>query len=1116
MTTKRESTSDRLTSKKLVALWEAGPPEEWRSFLEEIAPGNRWVVHGRSVKGNCPLGTHSDSTPSFTVDLQRGHAKCWSSACEYFGRNPVYFVKKIARCSTAEAVSKMKDHFGLKGFTKKIMEALEGYDKIQRVKQAIAEEARNVLIDTYSKPEVEDNAYARTAVDYLVKRGISPDLWHMLPIGALPSLEHFHTKYATTDLDLYKAIMAYLNESYRAGGTGWILFVNTRSATEIGRLRLRKPDVNDKKVYAMEDEFEDNVGLFGLNLYQTLFGHPVGKSAVVVEGEFDQLAIAVGQLQKGTLDRIVVSKGGKTNRDLSDLKSLGVETIYWVGDHDDAGLDEGLMLARYAPEELSFRHFQWLPTDPHKFDPDNAIGRDGFDAFYDAFMDPKRYLYSQQVCFQRADLRLKRVNNDDVAQREQIVLEHAKRYLQKEAERKEFFRLVEERHGIAQHDLLRDAMADDDTFAGFARRMSKLLSETYTVIGTRRDGGDRGMSVEIMFWNKEEADTRMLPIARPNDCVAQLAMDVGSLLDWCQEKIGIPQVMTHMFRKNPQTGEVMSIPLNLDIQQRNIQTALMEALRIMAGESQNVQGIRERSQGIHLLGAPDGIIEVGVLNGKEIYLGRYEKDGPKIEKLDNPLYRNNLFIPNVRAKWSACFTGDKIMEEAQAIDPMETFKDVRKMVTAGWSFVHQDIDATYCALLALILPYMSLFPGTLMTFISGSYMSGKTKLIRQFFSISADKMFGVVEPAFATDDYTVAGIRQQMNNAAMTLVLDEFEDKGNNSTRSRTVRELLTAFRSMIADQSVRTQGTVSGKAREYNLNFPILMAAAHPPRELADLSRVVMIVMQQRKDHMPPDQAILQKFDHAEIKALRRRISLALLPHVPEIIATYWQTKKELTTQTIMPAETDSRFKETVIPLIALARFLKLPWQKFAKELATAKRINEDEYVGVRSEGEIIIDAMLDTVLRLDVEAITGDYTLRNILSTDKRGRLNNMRLGVFIHQDANWLVIHWTHAESAILRNPRSIMEGQRTSAQLKALCDASEFSIPMNKAWPEIKDMGQLRGYSRKTLSVIDLEKVMGPYIPSAEELENVTEIDAAKKQRNTAPPQPIEGEEGATDE
>ena len=1098
----QRSTFD-LTSKRLVELWDSGTPEDWRAFLGDIAPDSRWVIHGRALKGRCPVGTHSDSTPSFTIDLQRGHAKCWSSACEYFERNPVYFVKKVAKCTSVEAVTKMKERFGLKKFTKKLISELEGFDLVQRAKQAIFETSRNFLIDAYNKPEDPQFSYAQAAVKfYKDHKKIHPDTWHQLPIGVMPILQVFFDRYSSTDMELYKAIMAYLGQAYEKGWAGWMVFFNTRSAREIGRIRLRNPDPDAKgAVVALEDAFEHNVGLFGLNVYSSLMGHPVSKNAIVVEGEFDQLAIAASQIQTGKLDRIVVSKGGKTNNDVGDLVHVGVEQVYWIGDNDAAGRDQGLMLAKNLPDAIkSFRHFQWDAGDPHKFDPSDAVNLRGFEDSYEAFLDNTRYLFTYQVAYQRADKLLRQTSEADVKRREEIALDHAKNYLEDESQKKAFFKLVEQAYGLGYADLLRESMVSDDTFQGFARRLAEKLESYYTVIGTRNDGGMHGNSVEIMLWNKEKSDTRYLQLAKSTDCIAQMAMDTGSLLDWGQREIGIPLIMTHRFAKGDD-GESHPIPLSLEQQKRNMKTAIMEALEIIAGRSQDIRGIRERTQGIHLLGSADGVIEAAVHNGKDTYLIRYEKEGSDLSRLENPLYRNNLFLPDVRSKWTESMNGDAILEDASAVVLQDVFRKLKDIVGTGWTFIHHDIDTTYCALLAMIMPYMSLFPGTLMTFISGAYSSGKTKLLRQFFSVSSDKLFGVVEPVYATENYTVAGIRQAMNNSAWGLVLDEFEDKGDGGSRSRVVRELLLEFRSMIADVAHRTQGSVSGKVREYSLNFPITMAAAHPPRELADLSRVVMLVMDQSKNRIPPDQAIGQKYSEKDIKELRQQVTLGLLPHIPELYRLYWSTKKEVMTTEIMPRETDSRFKETVIPLITLHRFLGHNWKKFAKDFAEAKRINENEYVGVRSEGEVILDALLDSVLLLDVSTFSGSTTLRGLLNQPKHrtATVNNANLGVYYTAAKNWLVVHWTHAESAILKGHRSILEGNRSPGQLKALCDVSEFSVPVKKAWPHIQHLFLGPGYSPKGVTVFDLTKALGEFMSEAD-LAKVTEIEEARKRRD----------------
>jgi len=1083
---------NRLTSKRLVELWDSGTPEEWRAFLGDLAPDSRWVVHGRALKGRCPVGTHSDSDPSFTVDLQRGHAKCWSSACEYFERSPVRFIQKLSKCSSVEAVTKLKERFGLKKFTKKVIAELEGFDLVQRAKQAIFEESRNLLIDAYNKPEVPQFSYVQRSVKFFRDhKKIHPDTWHMLPIGALPVLEVFYNRYAESDRELYQAIMTYLAQAYEKGWAGWMTFFNTRSAREIGRIRLRNPDPDAKKaVVAIEDEFEHNVGLFGINVYSSLLGHPASKSAIVVEGEFDQLAIAASQIQTGKLDRIVVSKGGKTNNDISDLVHVGVEQVFWIGDNDVAGRDQGLVLARSIPDAIkSFRHYQWDPGDPHKMDPCDAVNLRGFDGTYEAFLDNTRYLFTYQVAYQRADRLLRQTNEADVKRREEIALDHAKNYLSDESQKKAFFQLLEQAYGLGADALLRESMVGDDTEQGFARRLAVKLEEYYTVIGTRSDGGVYGNSVEILLWHREKSDTRRLLVAKPTDCEAQLAMDTGSLLGWAQREVGIPISMTHKFARGDD-GEVNPIPRSLDQQHRNMRTALHEALQIIAGRSQDIRGLRERTQGIHLLGAPDKVVEAAVHNGKITHLVRYKKDGTEITRLENPLYRNNLFIPDARAKWTDALDGDAILEDASAIVLPDLFRKLKDIVSTGWSFIHHDIDTTYCALLAMIMPYMSLFPGTLMTFISGAYSSGKTKLLRQFFSISSDKLFGVVEPVYATENYTVAGIRQAMNNSAWGLVLDEFEDKADGTSRSRVVRELLLEFRSMIADEAHRTQGTVSGRARQYTLNFPITMAAINPPHELADASRVVMIEMKKRATHTPPDQVIAKKYSHKEIKEIRQQVTLGLLPHIPAVYQLYWGTKKELMKGDVMPPGTDSRFKETVVPLVTLHRFLGMPWKDFARQLAEAKRCGTGQFDRVPNQEDEIIGALLGTRFYLD--DVVGQTTLRWLLEREQHRRsISEASIGVYYHPPHNWLIVDWQTVCGWILRNAPSMYIRSLGPRTIKMLVERSPVSVAEKRWKNAIKFLLSGRSLGSRYISVLELNPLLGR-LDNAISLEDVVSV------------------------
>jgi hypothetical protein len=94
-------------------LWKASV-NSWCSVLTHLAPNSRWSQSGpQSLKGCCPF--HTESSPSFTVYLDRGYAKCYGGSCQYISSDPLRFLAKLAHSPPDQILTSIVyQRFGIK------------------------------------------------------------------------------------------------------------------------------------------------------------------------------------------------------------------------------------------------------------------------------------------------------------------------------------------------------------------------------------------------------------------------------------------------------------------------------------------------------------------------------------------------------------------------------------------------------------------------------------------------------------------------------------------------------------------------------------------------------------------------------------------------------------------------------------------------------------------------------------------------------------------------------------------------------------------------------------------------------------------------------------------
>ena len=136
------------------------------------------VPSGRRLKGLCPF--HAEKTPSFSIDVERQYYYCFG--CQA-GGDLFSFVKSIHHIEYPEAVELLARRAGV---------TIE-YEGGRRSADALRSRERTVELydvlalaqEFYHRYLLEDPA-AKTARDYLKRRGIEPAMWDRFRLGFSP------------------------------------------------------------------------------------------------------------------------------------------------------------------------------------------------------------------------------------------------------------------------------------------------------------------------------------------------------------------------------------------------------------------------------------------------------------------------------------------------------------------------------------------------------------------------------------------------------------------------------------------------------------------------------------------------------------------------------------------------------------------------------------------------------------------------------------------------------------------------------------------------------------------------------------------------------------------
>ena len=293
-------------------------------IVEVIGEHTKLKKAGRSWKGLCPF--HSERTPSFTVDRDKGLYHCFGCGA---GGDVIHFVRQIDRLDFPEAVEALAGRFGVT-IPKRASRGPRD-DRREKLLEALAA-AQRFYSAELSKPD------SRAAV-YLEKRGVPPDFVKRLGLGHAP--------------DSWDALATALAPAYPEALLAEAGLVQPRSEGRGHYDRFR-----DRLLFVVRDERGRAVGFGGRALSpeqepkylnspespvflkkRLLYGLSEARDAmrkrdrvVLVEGYFDHLAL----LQAG-IEETVASMGTALTPEQAEKLRRLCPAVVVCYDGDSAG-----------------------------------------------------------------------------------------------------------------------------------------------------------------------------------------------------------------------------------------------------------------------------------------------------------------------------------------------------------------------------------------------------------------------------------------------------------------------------------------------------------------------------------------------------------------------------------------------------------------------------------------------------------------------------------------------------------------------------------------------------------------------------------------------------------
>ena len=346
---------------------------------------------GQNYFGLCPF--HSEKTPSFSVNPQKGLYRCWGCGK---GGNAIGFIMDIEKLSYPEAVKFLGDQYGVP--VEWGEEDNQGTNELKERKKRVM----NILTDAAGYYYKAFNSDAgKEARDYAARRQLSQK-----------TLVNFGIGYAPDGFDnLYRFLKSKGYEDRDLEECG--LFTRSKKGTLIDLFRGRL-------MVPIFDSFGKIIAFGGRNLGAELPKYVNSPDSLVYKKQKHLYALNFAKQAKskqliiveGYMDAIAMHQAGITNTVAAlgtaftdsqlQLASRFAEEVVFFFDSDNAGKNAALrashMMLTYLRRMTGIKIRIRIAAVPNGKDPDEYIKTDGVEAFkavVKSAKDVNDYLFSR-------------------------------------------------------------------------------------------------------------------------------------------------------------------------------------------------------------------------------------------------------------------------------------------------------------------------------------------------------------------------------------------------------------------------------------------------------------------------------------------------------------------------------------------------------------------------------------------------------------------------------------------------------------------------------------------------------------------------------------------------
>lgn len=1061
---------ERKAALLLRQVWTDLQQEQWIGELSEARPECMWTRQGPNLKGKCPF--HDDPKPSFVVTPSKGIAKCFG--CDRTWLHPVKFVAALRSISFTDALLHLRKTYSLKAsIPDSLYEKAQAWEKHQNFKNQIAQLCCDQLfggIRAYPTlgPEF---SWTKTTVEWLMARKIGfkapnepraageedkkdceadpPGVWAQITsaqlVGVLPPLSvvenHFKAAGDEEGFAFFrKYFAAFMDQKY----VGAIVFLYHDEPGSVARFKLRIPSQEKANtMFWVEDEYSgetgDFRGFFGLNYYRTYIGGKREEGTQIVdhnivahihEGEFDALAAIARQIRAASDDYMALAVSGSSAQPLERLNMYGIQRVRIVEDNDQGGQNFiQLNVERTNTEKIRVEVFNWPdeytnwrdPEDGTKRikDPDEAIKTLGYPRWSRYVRTDDCYNELWLWVFEKVSTELSAMHPDRVAERFRTAATWG-RLLKNEEECRKYCQIVSKNFDTDPNNLFRDIRARDEDEEGFIKRLAAIIQDFFYLVGIER-GESRKRIMHVWHKDTKKADTFVINDEKSIE--AMFANYFGNIFDFVRERVGDPAFLA---------GEGEDAALSVEFRTMRYRKYVNHALLRLAKDLPSVENAPRRAQGIHYLSTHDGEMRSYMVNGKDIYKILHTETQMSVARLDGPSDAGIIF-DNSGDEWlSSVKQPDDLKLDVNIV---EVFQTLRDMIRDGWAWRFQQLDSTFLAAYCMCLPIMSVFTRQTAIMLNAEAQSGKSRFVSGFIGHTGFPRINVVAAAKALQGYTAASIRQQWDNTALTLCLEEFEDSGGMDKKAVTVRNVLELTRDLISENMVDISiGSTTGHTRKFKLRFPLVAAAIKPLRDAASLSRFIVFELVKDERRVDPVIALLDKYSEEGIAKMRHQLAVGFLPHMSRLRQLQRDIEKEYSTGATLPAHVPSRFREAMYPVLTMLKLISeqpggqavVDYKQFSWDFSETRR-DQLQRLRTTSENEQIFESILSSSFVVDnTDNISKVGSIRIMLGQlNDLDAINKTKKGVYFDAKNEWLAVNWIEATQGVLANTKYRME-------------------------------------------------------------------------------------------